>query len=127
MEGWKVLLVDDEKEFVSTLAERLRLRGIQADETGSGEEALRLIAQAAPQVLVLDVMMPGMGGLEVLQRVKSTHPNIEVILLTGIGSTKEGMEGMRLGAFDFLMKPLQIEELIEKIKAAIEKTAGGNE
>ena len=123
MEGWKVLLVDDEKEFVSTLAERLRLRGIQADETGSGEEALRLIAQAAPQVVVLDVMMPGMGGLEVLQRVKSTYPNIEVILLTGIGSTKEGMEGMRLGAFDYLMKPLQIEELIEKIKAAIEKAA----
>jgi len=126
MEGWKVLLVDDEKEFVSTLAERLRLRGIQADETGSGEEALRLIALTAPQVVVLDVMMPGMGGLEVLQRVKSTYPNIEVILLTGIGSTKDGMEGMRLGAFDFLMKPLQIEELIEKIKAAIEKAAGGN-
>jgi DNA-binding NtrC family response regulator len=126
MEGWKVLLVDDEKEFVSTLAERLRLRGIQAEETGSGEEALRLIAHAPPQVVVLDVMMPGMGGLEVLQRVKSTYPNIEVILLTGIGSTKEGVEGMRLGAFDFLMKPLQIEELIEKIGAAIEKAAGGN-
>ncbi|MGO9119965.1 MAG: response regulator [Desulfomonilaceae bacterium] len=126
MEGWKVLLVDDEKEFVSTLAERLRLRGIQADETGSGEEALRLIDDATPQVVVLDVMMPGMGGLEVLRRVKSRHPEIEVILLTGIGSTKEGAEGMRLGAFDFLMKPLQIEELIEKIRAAIEK-AGGNE
>ncbi len=126
MESWKVLLVDDEKEFVSTLAERLRLRGIQADATVSGEEALRLIAHSAPQVMVLDVMMPGMGGLEVLQRVKSTYPDIEVILLTGIGSTKEGVEGMRLGAFDFLMKPLQIEELIEKIRAAIEKTAGGN-
>ena len=85
-----------------------------------------LLLDAAPQVVVLDVMMPGMGGLEVLQRVKSTYPNIEVILLTGIGSTKEGVEGMRLGAFDFLMKPLQIEELIEKIKAAIEKAAGGN-
>ena len=127
MEGWKVLLVDDEKEFVSTLAERLRLRGIQADEAVSGEEALRLIARVDPQVVVLDVMMPGMGGLEVLQRVKSTCPNIEVILLTGIGSTREGVEGMRLGAFDFLMKPLQIEELIEKIGAAIEKASGGNE
>ena len=126
MEGWKVLLVDDEKEFVSTLAERLRLRGMQAEEAVSGEEALRLIAHSAPQVMVLDVMMPGMGGLEVLQRVKSTHPDIEVILLTGIGSAKEGVEGMRLGAFDFLMKPLQIEELIEKIKAAIEKATGGN-
>ncbi len=124
MKGWKVLLVDDEKEFVSTLAERLRLRGIQAEETESGEEALRLIAEAAPQVVVLDVMMPGMSGLEVLQRVKSAYPDIEVILLTGIGSTKEGTEGMRLGAFDFLMKPLQIETLIEKIRAAIEKTGG---
>ena len=119
-----VSIVDDEKEFVSTLAERLRLRGIQADETGSGEEALRLIANATPQVVVLDVMMPGMSGLEVLHRVKSAYPEIEVILLTGIGSTKEGVEGMRLGAFDFLMKPLQIEELIEKIRAAIEKTGG---
>jgi DNA-binding response OmpR family regulator len=125
MENWKVLLVDDEKEFVSTLAERLRLRGIQADDTGSGEEALRLIADAPPQVVVLDVMMPGMGGLEVLRRVKSGYPQIEVILLTGIGSTKEGAEGIKLGAFDFLMKPLQIEDLIEKIRAAIEK-AGGN-
>ncbi len=122
MKGWKVLLVDDEKEFVSTLAERLRLRGILAEEAVSGEEALRLIADAAPQVVVLDVMMPGMSGLEVLQRVKSTYPEIEVILLTGIGSTKEGAEGMRLGAFDFLMKPLQIEELIKKISAAIEKS-----
>ena len=125
MEGWKVLLVDDEKEFVSTLAERLRLRGIQADDTGSGEEALRLIDDATPQVVVLDVMMPGMGGLEVLRRVKSRYPQIEVILLSGIGSTKEAVEGMKLGAFDFLMKPLQIEELIEKIGKAIKK-AGGN-
>ena len=68
-----MLLVDDEKEFVSTLAERLRLRGIQADETGSGEEALRIIADATPQVVVLDLMMPGMGGLEVLRRVKSRY------------------------------------------------------
>jgi len=102
MEGWKVLLVDDEKEFVSTLAERLRLRGIQADETGSGEEALRLIAHAAPQVVVLDVMMPGMGGLEVLQRVKSTYPNIEVILLTGIGSNKGRHGRYALGCLRFL-------------------------
>ncbi len=125
MENWKVLLVDDEKEFVSTLAERLRLRGIQADETGSGEEALRLIADATPQVVVLDLMMPGMSGLEVLRRVKSRYPQIEVILLSGIGSNKEAIEGMKLGAFDFLMKPLQIEELIEKIGKAIKK-AGGN-
>ncbi len=124
MKPWKVLLVDDEKEFVTTLAERLRLRGIQADETGSGEEALRLIAQNVPHVVILDVMMPGMGGLEVLQRVKSSYPNIEVILLTGIGSAKEGIEGMRLGAFDYLMKPLQIEGLIERIKAAIAKATG---
>ena len=125
MKSWKVLLVDDEKEFVSTLAERLRLRGIQTNEAYNGEEALRLVSDAEPQVVVLDVMMPGMGGLQVLERIKHDYPNIEVILLTGIGGTKEGIEGMRLGAFDFLVKPLQIEELIQKIGAAIQKAGGG--
>jgi len=125
MKSWEVLLVDDEKEFVSTLAERLRLRGIQTNEAYNGEEALRLVADAEPQVVILDVMMPGMGGLEVLERIKHDYPNIEVILLTGIGGTKEGIEGMRLGAFDFLVKPLQIEELIQKIGAAIQKAGGG--
>ncbi len=123
MEQWKILLVDDEKEFVSTLAERLRLRGIRAVEANSGEEALRLLDAEPPQGVVLDVKMPGMSGLEVLRRIKSSHPNIPVILLTGIGTEQEGTEGLTLGASDFLMKPLQIDELIKKIRAAIDEAA----
>jgi DNA-binding NtrC family response regulator len=72
-------------------------------------------------VVVLDVIMPGMGGLEILERIKNTHPEIQVILLTGHGSTKEGIEGMRLGAFDFLMKPVDLEELIAKMKTSIQE------
>lgn len=118
MPDWKVLIVDDEKDFVSTLAERLRLRGIRADEAPGGEEALRMIAADAPQVVVLDIMMPGMSGLDVLKRIKADYPNIEVILLTGLGTKKEGMD---LGAKDCLIKPLQIEELIEKINKVMQK------
>jgi DNA-binding response OmpR family regulator len=127
MRQWKILLVDDEKEFVSTLAERLRLRGIQAVEANSGEEALRLVETEPPHVVVLDVKMPGMGGLEALRRIKSIRPEIQVILLTGIGTEQEGTEGLNLGAFDFLMKPLQIDELIKKIGAAIEVAAAKKE
>jgi DNA-binding response OmpR family regulator len=117
MGHWKVLLVDDEEEFVSTLAERLILRGIKARAVCDGEEALQALETDPPQVMVLDVMMPGLGGLEVLKRAKIKHPTIPVILLTGHGAVREGVEGMRLGAFDYLMKPINIEELIEKIEA----------
>lgn len=123
MKQWKILLVDDEKEFVSTLAERLRLRGIQAVEANSGEEALLLVETEQPHVVVLDVKMPGMGGLETLRRLKSSHPQIQVILLTGIGAETDGTEGLSLGAYDVLMKPLQIDELIKKLGAAIDAAA----
>jgi DNA-binding response OmpR family regulator len=121
MRGWKVLLVDDEVEFASTLAERLALRGIQARTAYDGDEALRLIDEEVPQVVVLDLMMPGLGGKEVLSRIKKLHPRIQVILLTGHGSTRDGIEGMQLGAFDYLMKPLSIEELLDKIGKAVGK------
>jgi DNA-binding response OmpR family regulator len=123
MEKWKLLLVDDEVEFVSTLAERLVLRGIDVRTANSGEEALRQVLSDPPEVVVLDVMMPGMSGLEVLQRVKAQDPRIKVILLTGIGNPRDGAQGIRLGAFDYLMKPLQIEELLEKIGAALEASS----
>lgn len=121
MKDWTVLLVDDEEEFVVTLAERLRMRGIQAETELDGAAALNKLETYKPQVVVLDLMMPGMSGLTVLERVKQLYPKMEVILLTGIGSTSEGVAGMRLGAFDYLMKPLQIEELIEKIGLAVNK------
>ncbi len=119
MERYRVLLVDDEVEFVTTLAERLALRGIDARTAFNGEEALRIMEADPPQVLVLDLMMPGLGGMEVLQYVRSNYPQVQVILLTGQGSTRAGIEGMRLGAFDYLMKPLTIEELMEKIRIAV--------
>ena len=119
MEKIKVLLVDDEEEFVTTLAERLELRGFKAQIATNGETALHLIETDPPHVVVLDVMMPGMGGLEVLQRIKERNPQIPVILLTGHGDTKEGREGMRLGAFDYLMKPLSIDDLIKKMQEAV--------
>jgi DNA-binding response OmpR family regulator len=118
MENWKVLLVDDEHEFVSTLAERLNLRGIDAATAADGEEALRLVEEIRPRVVVLDLMMPGMSGIEVLQQIKRMHPEIRVLLLTGHGSTREGIEGMRVGADDYLMKPINIDELIEKLRKA---------
>ena len=122
MAEYRVLLVDDEEEFVSALSERLMLRGIEVDSALNGEEALSALVEKEFEVVILDVMMPGLGGLEVLRQIKTTHPNTEVILLTGHGSTREGIEGMRLGAFDYLIKPVDIEEMLEKMKAAA-KTA----
>jgi DNA-binding response OmpR family regulator len=119
MDAWRVLLVDDEKEFVSTLAERLALRGIVVDVANSGEEAIQRIAEATPQVVVLDLMMPGMSGLAVLDQIKTEHPDVKVILLTGMGSVGDGIKGKKMGAFDYLMKPLEIEGLIKTIREAI--------
>jgi len=124
MEDWKVLLIDDEHEFVSTLAERMSLRGVKADVAYEGVEALRLMAADPPKVVVLDLMMPGMSGLAVLEVIKSEYPEIEVILLTGMGGTKEGIEGMRLGAFDYLAKPVDIDTLMQKIGEAMNKSHG---
>jgi DNA-binding NtrC family response regulator len=123
MAEYRVLLVDDEEEFVSALSERLMLRGIEVDSALNGEEALALMVERVFEVVILDVMMPGLGGLEVLKRIKSTYPNTQVILLTGHGATREGIEGMRLGAFDYLIKPVDIEEMLEKMKEAA-KTVG---
>jgi len=120
MEKIKVLLVDDEEEFVSALAERMTLRGIDAKAVFTCEDALRQVEADLPQCVVLDVMMPGLGGLEVLARIKKNHPELEVILLTGQGGNWEGVdEGKRLGAFACLMKPLSIDELIDNIRRAL--------
>ena len=120
MENLRVLLVDDEEDFVSTLAERLQLRNITTLVATDGEEALHIVDTDQPPVVVLDVLMPGMGGLEVLRQIKMSYPHIQVIILTGRGSTKEGIKGMRLGAFDYLMKPVKIEMLIQKINEAFQ-------
>ena len=115
----RVLLVDDETEFVSALAERLNLRGFEAQSAVSGVEALRKIDASPPDVVLLDVLMPGMSGLEVLKQIKKDHPQVQVILLTGRGSW-DGIQGVREGAYDCLMKPIQIEELMQVMTEAVE-------
>jgi DNA-binding NtrC family response regulator len=119
MDTWKVLLVDDEVEFVTTLAERLKLRGIDASIANDGTEALKRVDADRPEVVVLDVLMPGLGGLAVLDQIRTTDPQIKVILLTGRGSAQEGDQRIPEGAFDFLIKPVNIDELIEKMREAL--------
>lgn len=113
-----ILLVDDEEEFVTTLSERLSLRGMHTRVAMNGEQALREVQASAPDIVVLDLMMPGIKGIETLRRIKAHNPTIQVILLTGHGSTRDGIEGMKLGAFDYLTKPLRLEDLLEKIQEA---------
>ena len=122
MESTQVLLIDDEEEFVSTLTERLQLRAVDATFATDGERGLQLVASGSFHVVILDVMMPGLGGLEVLQRIKEIKPQTPVILLTGHGDEKEAIRGMRLGALDYLMKPVDIEELIIKMHEAVART-----
>lgn len=121
---WNVLLVDDEVEFITTLAERLELRGIEARVTHDGQSALKAVAENEPQVMILDMMMPGMKGLDVLQRIREEHPKTQVILLTGQGKTRDGIDGMRFGAFAYLMKPLDLEELMQTMNEAVHAGQG---
>jgi DNA-binding response OmpR family regulator len=120
----KILLVDDEEEFTSTLAERLQLRGFEAITAPDGATGINLIMAQPFDIAVLDLMMPGLNGLEALKQIKAIRPELPVILLTGHGSTKEGMEGMRLGAADYLMKPLDIKDLLSKITQIINPEQG---
>ena len=114
----KVLVVDNEVEFASTLAERLRLRRIEAESVFSGEDALPAIVRFQPDVIILDLDMPDISGLEVLSRVKDLDPTIEVILLTGYGSFDAGITSMELGAFDYIVKPVDLAHLMQKITEA---------
>ena len=118
MERLRVLLVDDEEELVSTLVERLELRNIDARGATSGPEALRLLREQTLDAVVLDVKMPGLGGLEVIKRIKEERPRLAVIFLTGHGSADDAEEGMRMGAFDYLMKPIDVETLVGILRKA---------
>jgi CheY-like chemotaxis protein len=117
----KILLVDDEREFVQTLSERLLMRDMGSAVTYDGESALDLVKEDEPDVMILDLKMPGIDGIEVLRRVKETQPEIEVIILTGHGSDADREECLRLGAFAYLQKPVDINILSETIKKANEK------
>jgi len=116
-----VLLVDDEVEFVATVAKRLKRRGLEVGTAHSGEEALEQIEVGAPDVVILDVKMPGLSGIETLKRIRQENPLVEVIMLTGHASVDVAIEGMEMGAFDYLMKPVGIDELIYKIQDAFRK------
>jgi len=116
MKKIKILLIDDEIEFTSTLAERLELRGFEVRTADNGESGVELTRNEFFDIAIIDLMMPGISGLEALKQIKTFNTKLPVMLLTGHGSTKEGMEGMRIGAVDYLMKPLDINDLLGKIK-----------
>lgn len=118
MEPLRVLFVDDEEELVSAVVERLGIRGVQAAGATNGLDALKKVDEEEYDVVVLDVRMPGLGGLDVIRHLRRSHPKIEVILLSGHGSKEYVEEGLSLGAFDYLQKPVDIDELVDILKRA---------
>ncbi|MFH1058468.1 MAG: response regulator [Pseudomonadota bacterium] len=118
MKTFSVLVVDDERDFLEPLVERLELRGLNAAGRDNAADGLRYLAENPVDVVVLDVKMPGMDGLTALRQIKADHPMVEVILLTGHASVESGMEGLELGAFDYLIKPVKLDELMERIVEA---------
>jgi DNA-binding NtrC family response regulator len=117
-----VLLVDDELSFLDIVTKRLSKRNIRVYTASSGEEALqRLENDSSIEVVILDMKMPGMDGLETLSEIKKKHEHVEVIILTGHASVESAIEGMRLGALDYLMKPCDIDKLILKVEEATRK------
>ncbi|MGA7874738.1 MAG: response regulator, partial [Desulfoferrobacter sp.] len=121
MEGFRVLVVDDELDFLETIVKRLQRRKIDVSGVESGKAALDLLEHQHFDVVILDVRMPGMDGLETLKEMKKKRPLMEVIMLTGHASVESGMQGMQLGAFDYVMKPASINDLLEKIQQAHER------
>lgn len=117
----RLLLVDDEKRFTETLGKRLTARGLFVETANSGPEALSALESRPFDVVLLDVRMPGMDGLEVLRALKKAHPLVEVILLSGNASINAAIEGMRLGAMDYLLKPADLEDVLAKVEEAFEK------
>ncbi|MBT3221751.1 MAG: response regulator [Proteobacteria bacterium] len=121
MDHLHVLIVDDEEELVDALVERLELRGIDAHGVNSGKEALQHIRQHSYDVVLLDVKMPDGGGLAVIREIKQIQPSLQVVLLTGHTCSQDAQEGMRLGAFEYLMKPVKLQNLMEVLRAAAKR------
>jgi len=119
MEDYSVLLIDDEEELVATLVERLELRGIAAQAALSGHEALELLAKKPFQVAVVDLKMPGLSGIDVLNVIRRKYPRTKVLLITGHGAEDPSAAEVPEGAFDILLKPFPIETLLERIHAAL--------
>ncbi len=121
MDKFKVLIVDDELDFVEIIVKRLRDRNIEVSGVESGYLALEALDSSSPDVIILDVRMPGLDGIETLRAIKKKKPLTEVIMLTGQASVDSGIQGMKLGAFDYLIKPVALDELLEKVRQAYER------
>jgi len=121
MDRLRVLVVDDEQDFVETLVNRLNRRNIDTTGAGSGEEAVVRVRQQPYDAVILDLKMPGMDGIETMREIKRIQPLIEVILLTGHGSMESSIEGMQLGAFDYVLKPIKLEEVMIKLAEAFKR------
>jgi len=119
----KVLIVDDEERFRTIMCKLLTVKGLNANTAGSGREALEKLKDNAYDVMILDVKMPDMGGVQVLSEVKKLDPSIEVIIMTGYASIDTAREIMKLGAYDYLLKPYDIDYLLEKIESAYDRKA----
>ena len=117
----RILIVDDEEEFVQTLSERLVMRDYDVTTALSGEEAVENVTKYNYDVVILDVSMPGMSGVDALREIKKIKPLTEVIMLTGHATVETAIDGMKLGALDYLMKPCETEDLIGKINMASER------
>jgi DNA-binding NtrC family response regulator len=121
MGSFHVLLVDDEVRFLETLGKRLRKRNIDITLANNAQEALRILRERPVDVVVLDLKMPGMDGIQAVREIKRATPLVEVIMLTGHASVEAAIEGMELGAFDYLTKPVDIDELVYKLQDAYRK------
>jgi DNA-binding NtrC family response regulator len=117
----KVLLVDDEVEFASALSERLQMRNYDVRTASNGLEAMALFHASPPDIVLLDLRIPGMDGLEILSNIKKFDPSIEVLMLTGHGDRESVQKGMQTGALEYIMKPIDIDELTSKINRAMKK------
>jgi DNA-binding NtrC family response regulator len=118
MDKMRLMLVDDEAGFLSTTKKLLERKGLQVTTAASGHEALDKLVAESVHVVILDVKMPGMDGVAVLKAIKSRYPLIQVVMLTGHGTVESALEGLRSGATDYLMKPIDIDELIAKAEEA---------
>ena len=119
MESLRILIVDDEPELVSALQERLSLRGFSTRGVTDGAAALACLAEEPFDVVLADVKMPGLGGLDLVRTIKLERPNVPVVLLTGHSSAQDAANGSTLGAFEYLMKPVKIDELVRVLRAAV--------
>ncbi len=127
MRKFRVLVVDDEIDFRDTIVDRLRMRNLDVTGVESGEKAIELLDEHNFDVVILDVKMPGMDGIDTLREMKRVKPLMEVLMLTGHASVESGIESMKLGAFDYIMKPADIDDLIDKMRQAFEKKSNHEE